>query len=60
MANVCVAFDFLKGVTLEQMREVKLKPVFKYVRTHVIFDIKMDSEFTRKARLVSDRHRPRG
>ena len=57
MANVRVAFDVLKGVTLEKMREVKLRPVFKYVQTHVFFYIKMDSEFTLKARLVSDRHK---
>ena len=53
MANVRVAFKFLKGVTPEQMREGKVKPGFKYVGTHMVFDIKMNDKFTRKARLVS-------
>ena len=52
MANVRVDFQVLKGVTPENMREGKIKPVFKYVRTHMIFDIKMDGKFTRKDRLV--------
>ena len=56
MANVCVAFEVLKGVTPYQMREGKLKPGFKYVGTHIIIDIKMDDNFTRKARLVAGGH----
>ena len=39
------------------MREGKLKSVFKYVGTHMIFDIKMDGKFTRKARIVAGRHK---
>ena len=53
MANVRVSFGVLKGVTPEQMIEVKLKPVFKYVGTHIISDTKTDINFTRKARLVA-------
>ena len=57
MANVQVTFEVLKGVTPEQMREGKLKSVFKYVGTHMIFDIKMDGKFTRKSRLLSGGHK---
>ena len=39
-------------MTPENMREEKIKPVFKYVGTHMIFDIKIDGKFTRKDRLV--------
>ena len=56
MANVCVTFDVLKGVTPEQMWEGKVKPVFKHVRTYMIFDINMDKTFTNKAMLVVDSH----
>ena len=45
-----------KGVTPEQMREGKVQPGFKYVGTHVIFDIKMGGKFTCKARLVAGRN----
>ena len=57
MANVRVAFQVLKVVTLEQMIEGKVKPGFKYVGTHIIFDIKMDGKFTRKARLAAGGHK---
>ena len=43
-------------MTPEQMREGKVKPGFKYVGTHVIFDIKMGGKFTCKARLVAGRN----
>ena len=57
MNNVHVALEVLKGVTPDQMREGKVKPGFKYVRTHIIFDIKMGGKFTHKARLVSGGHK---
>ena len=53
MANVCVSLEVLKGVTPENMKEGKIKPRFKYVRTHIIFDIKMYGEFTHKSGLVA-------
>ena len=56
MANILVAFDVMNEVTPEKMIEVKVKPGFKYVRTHMIFYIKMDGKFTRKARLLSGGH----
>ena len=56
MANFCVAFEDLNGVTPENMKKGKLKIVFIYVRTHMIFDIKMNSKFTCKAVLVAGGH----
>ena len=38
------------------MRGEKVKSGFKYVETHMIFDIKIDGKFTRKARLVAGGH----
>ena len=46
MANVSIAFEVLKGVKPEQMRERKVKLGFKYVGTHMIFDIKTENKFT--------------
>ena len=57
MANVCVAFKVLKGVTPENIREGKVKPRFKYVGTHMVFDIKTDSKLTRKGRVVAGGHK---
>ena len=57
MAHVRVTFKVLKGVTPEQMIAGKVKPGFKYVGTHIIFDIKMDSKFNRKSRLVEGGHK---
>ena len=56
MANFRVVFEVLKGVTQEQMIEGKVKPVFKYVGTHIIFYIKMDVKFTPKSRIVAGGH----
>ena len=57
MDNFHVAFEVLKRETLDKMREGKVKPVFKYVGTHMIFDIKMGGKFTHKARLVAGVHK---
>lgn len=57
MKNVRVAFEALEGVTEKEMCEGKVKPGFKYCVTHMIFDIKLDGKFTRKARLVADGHK---
>ena len=53
MNNVPVALQDLKGLKLDQMREVKVRPGFKYVGTHMIFDIKTNGKFTRKSRIVA-------
>ena len=57
MANIRVTFEVSKGVTPEKIIEINLKPGFKYVRTHTIFDVKMDGKFTRKSRLLSGGHK---
>ena len=57
MANVRVAFEKLENISVEEMKTGKIKPGFKFCSTHMIFDIKMDGKFTRKARLVADGHK---
>lgn len=57
MKNVCVAFSKLEGVTINDMRKGQVKPGYKFCGTHMIFDIKMDGKFTRKAQLVADGHK---
>ena len=57
MRSVRIAFEKLEGVSEEQMRSGKIKPGYKFATTHMIFDIKMDGKFTRKARLVGDGHK---
>ncbi|GFH48949.1 hypothetical protein CTEN210_05425 [Chaetoceros tenuissimus] len=56
MENVRVAFEVLAGVTPEEMRTGKVRPGYKEIPCHMIFDIKMDGKFTRKARLVAGGH----
>ena len=57
MKNVRIAFEKLEGVTPEEMEGGKIKPGYKFCSTHMVFDIKMDGKFTRKARLVADGHK---
>ena len=57
MKNVRVAFEKVDDVNENQMRTGKVKPGFSFCSTHMIFDIKMDGSFTRKARLVADGHK---
>lgn len=51
-----VAFEVLRSVTPEQMHTDKVRPGHKETPCHMIFDIKMDGKFTRKARLVVGGH----
>jgi len=57
MRNVRVAFEKLDNVSQDQMRTGKIKPGYSYCSTHMIFDIKMERSFTRKAKLVADGHK---
>ena len=57
IANVRIAFRFLKRVTPDQIIEVKVKLGFIHVRTHMIFYINMDGKFTCNASLVEDGHK---
>ena len=56
LKNRCIAFERLDGVTPDEMRKGKIKPGYEQVNVQIIFDINMDEEFTRKARLVADVH----
>lgn len=56
MINVQIAFEKLEGVTIDDMKYGKVRPWYKYIRLHMIFDINMDGKFTRKERLVADGH----
>jgi hypothetical protein len=57
--NVRIAFEVIEGITVDEMRTGKIKPGYSFCGTHIIFDIKMDGKFTRKARLVADGHTTR-
>jgi hypothetical protein len=56
MAKVRVAFNRWDGGTLEDARNGKLLVGFQEIGCHIVFDIKMDGNFTRKARLVAGGH----
>ena len=58
ITNARVYCKDLKGVASEHMRgEKKVKSGFKYVETHMIFDIKMDGNFPHKAIVVAGGHK---
>ena len=52
ISNVRIAFEKLKDISVKQMKSGKIKPGFKEAELYIIFDIKIDGKFTRKARLV--------
>ena len=54
MANVCIEFEKLDGVTPDDTRKIKISPTYEHVNVHMVFDIKMDGKFNRKERLVAD------
>ena len=54
--NVKVTFEKLDGASEGDMKHGKVKPGYKFCGTCMIFDIKMDGKFTRKARLVANGH----
>ncbi len=54
-------FEKMEGMTVEDLRSGRKKlPGFKEIGIHMVFDIKMDGKFTRKARLVANGHETRG
>ena len=57
MTNVRIAFEKFEGVTPDNAMKVKIKPGYENVNVHMIFDIKMDGEFNRKAILVANSHK---
>ena len=56
MSKVRVAFERWDEGTLEEARSGKKLVGYQEITCHMIFDIKMDGEFTRKARLVAGGH----
>ena len=54
--NICIAFDKLDGVTPDKIRKGNIKPGYEHVSVHMIFDINMDGNFTRKSRLMDGSH----
>jgi Reverse transcriptase (RNA-dependent DNA polymerase). len=55
MSKVKVAFEKL-DISVDEMRKGQAKPGYQEIKCHMIFDIKMDGSFTRKARLVTGGH----
>ena len=56
MTKFCIVYEKFYSVTPDEMRKGNIKPGYEQVNVHMIFDIKMDGKFTRKARLVADGH----
>ena len=56
MTNIIITFEKLDGVTLDETRKGNIKPGYEHVNVHMMFDIKMDGKFTKKARLLTDGH----
>jgi len=59
MKNVCIAFQKWDGGGLEQARMASASgPLIGYqeIKCHMVFDIKMDGDLTRKARFVAGGH----
>ena len=51
-------FERHEEATPEQIRkQIKPLPGFKEIGVHMIFDVKLDGKFTRKARLLADGHK---
>ena len=57
MANVCVTFDNIDGVTSDDTKKRKVRPGYDHVNVHMIFYINMDGKFTRKERFMDDGHK---
>ena len=56
MKNVRVAFEAWEEGSLEDARRGQKLVGYQEIRCHMIFDIKMDGRFTRKARYVTGGH----
>ena len=55
--NVMSAFEKRPDISVEEARAGKTKLIgYQEIRCHMIFDIKMDGNFTRKARFVAGGH----
>ena len=56
MSKVRIAFDRWDEGTLEEARSGQKLIGYQEISCHMVFDIKMDGEFTRKARFVAGGH----
>ena len=56
MSKVRIAFERWDEGTVEEARRGKKLIGYQEIGCHIIFDIKMDGDFTRKARLVAGGH----
>ena len=56
MENFRISFEKLGDVTPNDTKKRKIRPGYENVNVHMIFDINMDGNFTKKARLVADVH----
>ena len=56
MSKVRVAFERWDDGTVEEARQGKKLVGYQEISCHMVFDIKMDGDFTRKARLVAGGH----
>ena len=56
MMNVHISFKKLDGVTPDDMRKGNIKPGYDHLNVHMIFNIKMDGNFTRESILVAGGH----
>ena len=54
--NACIEFEKLDIVTPDDMMNGNINPGYEHVNMNMIFDIKMDGKFNRKAILVADGH----
>ena len=57
MINVIIAFGGLDGLTPEQMITGNIKLGYKYLSTHMVFDIQTNEKFTNKDCLVYNGHK---
>ena len=56
MENVCISFEKIYGITPDETKKGKSRPGREHVNVHIIIDIKVDVNFTRKTRLVAEGH----
>ena len=56
MENFYIEFDKIYSVTPDDTRKGKIRPGYKHINVHMIFNINMDGKFTRKSILVVDGH----
>lgn len=55
MSRVRIAFE-KSLITPDEMRRGQIRPGYQEIKCHWVFDMKMDGNFTRKARLVAGGH----